>query len=88
MSKRKKRKSRRKHRSWRNTGKASYEKGHLFEDVVLKYFEIKGFHVKKNVRLHGASGAVHEIDILLKKDDTMGIVEAKNYKKPLQKHKV
>jgi len=82
---RKSRYSRDKTRSRKSSGKSSYEKGHLFEDVIAKYFEIKGFRVKKNVRMHGVSGAVHEIDVLLEKHNMVSIVEVKNYRRPIPK---
>lgn len=63
----------------------AYEKGHLFEDVVEKYFELLGYRVEKNVKIRGLSGAVHEIDVLLSKDGEKGVVEAKNYNKPIPK---
>jgi Holliday junction resolvase-like predicted endonuclease len=63
-----------------------YEKGHLFEVVVAKFFEYKGYEVKKNERFRGASGAVHEIDVALYKGGKLvGVVEAKNYDKPVPK---
>jgi hypothetical protein len=67
-------------------GRVRYEKGHLFEVVVAKFFEYKGYEVKKNERFRGASGAVHEIDIALyKRGKLLGVVEAKNYDKPVPK---
>jgi predicted transcriptional regulator len=67
-------------------GRVRYEKGHLFEVVVAKFFEYKGYEVKKNERFRGASGAVHEIDIALyKMGKLVGVVEAKNYDKPVPK---
>ncbi|MEM4815972.1 MAG: restriction endonuclease [Desulfurococcaceae archaeon] len=63
----------------------SYEKGHLFEDVVEKYFQLQGYSVEKNARVQGLSGTVHEVDVLIRKANTMGVVEAKNYAKPVPK---
>ncbi len=62
------------------------EKGSLFEDVVAEYFKLIGYSVKRNVVLIGFSGARHEIDVLIKdKDGTIGVVEVKNYSKPIPK---
>ncbi len=62
-----------------------YEKGHLFEDVAFKYFEQLGYNVSKNVVKTGFSGARHEIDLLIEKNGVLGIVEVKNYKRPIPK---
>ncbi|MEM1831407.1 MAG: restriction endonuclease [Desulfurococcaceae archaeon] len=63
----------------------SYEKGHLFEDAVERYFQLQGYNVEKNARVQGLSGAVHEIDVLIRKTGVIGVVEAKNYTKPIPK---
>jgi len=67
-------------------GRERYEKGHLFETVVAKFFEYKGYRVGKNVRVRGLSGALHEVDIVLERNGRLvGVVEAKNYDKPVPK---
>jgi len=63
----------------------SYSKGHLFEEVVGKYFQYLGYRVERNVVRVGYSGARHEIDVLIVKGDVVGVVEAKNYSKPIPK---
>uniref|UniRef100_A0A7C4NL50 MarR family transcriptional regulator n=1 Tax=Staphylothermus marinus TaxID=2280 RepID=A0A7C4NL50_STAMA len=63
----------------------SYEKGHLFEDVVERYFQLQGYSVEKNARVRGLSGAVHEVDVLIRKTNAIGVVEAKNYANPVPK---
>jgi len=62
-----------------------YKKGHLFEEVVEKYFQQLGYGVKRNVVKTGYSGARHEVDVLITKGDVVGVVEAKNYSKPIPK---
>ncbi|ADM27593.1 restriction endonuclease [Ignisphaera aggregans DSM 17230] len=69
----------------RKRGVESYSKGHLFEEVVEKYFQYLGYRVERNVVKTGYSGAKHEIDVLIVKGDTIGVVEAKNYSKPIPK---
>jgi len=69
----------------RKRGVESYSKGHLFEEVVEKYFKYLGYRVERNVVKTGYSGARHEIDVLIVKGDTIGVVEAKNYSKPIPK---
>jgi len=66
-------------------GMDSYSKGHLFEEVVEKYFQYLGYRVERNAVKTGYSGARHEIDVLITKGDTVGVVEAKNYNKPIPK---
>jgi len=66
-------------------GLESYRKGHLFEEVVEKYFQYLGYKVERNVVKTGYSGAKHEIDVLISKGNTLGVVEAKNYDKPIPK---
>jgi len=66
-------------------GSESYSKGHLFEEVVEEYFKNLGYKVERNVIKTGYSGAKHEIDLLISKGDTIGVVEAKNYSKPIPK---
>lgn len=63
----------------------SYEKGHLFEDVVERYFQLQGYSVEKNARVRGLSGAVHEVDVLIRKTGAIGVVEVKNYANPVPK---
>ncbi|MEM4489406.1 MAG: restriction endonuclease [Desulfurococcaceae archaeon] len=62
-----------------------YEKGHLFEDVVERFFQQLGYKVEKNAKIRGYSGAVHEIDVLISKHGINGVVEVKNYDKPIPK---
>jgi len=62
-----------------------YEKGHLFEDVVERFFQQLGYKVEKNAKIRGYSGAVHEIDVLISKHGVNGVVEVKNYDKPIPK---
>jgi len=62
-----------------------YRKGHLFEETVEKYFQGLGYSVRRNVVRTGFSGARHEIDVLIVKGDVVGVVEAKNYGKPIPK---
>ena len=69
----------------RKRGSESYSKGHLFEEVVEEYFKDLGYKVERNVIKTGYSGAKHEIDVLISKGDTIGIVEAKNYSKQIPK---
>ncbi len=69
----------------KSRGRKSYTKGHLFEDVVSRYFELLGYSVSKNVVKTGFSGARHEIDLLVEKDGVVGMVEAKNYSRPIPK---
>jgi len=69
----------------RKRGSESYSKGHLFEEVVEEYFTNLGYKVERNVIKTGYSGANHEIDVLITKGDTIGVVEAKNYSKPIPK---
>lgn len=57
----------------------------MFEEVVEKYFQYLGYRVERNVVKTGYSGAKHEIDVLIVKGDTIGVVEAKNYSKPIPK---
>ncbi len=73
------------HRSRSKGGIKSYYKGHYFEDVVEKYFELLGYRVRRNVRIKGFSGAIHEIDILLETGDEQVVVEVKNLKRPVAK---
>ena len=69
----------------RKRGSESYSKGHLFEEVVEEYFKYLGYKVERNVIKTGYSSANHEIDVLITKGDTIGVVEAKNYSKPIPK---
>jgi len=67
-------------------GRERYKKGRSFENVVAKFFEYKGYQVSRNVRIRGLSGALHEIDVALKKSGKLiGVVEAKNYDKLIPK---
>lgn len=69
----------------RKTTISQHEKGHLFEDVVERYFQLLGYRVAKNVRIRGFSGAIHEIDVLIEKNGVKGVVEVKNYSEPIPK---
>ncbi|MEM4501426.1 MAG: restriction endonuclease [Thermofilaceae archaeon] len=62
-----------------------HEKGRLFEDVIEKYFQLLGFMITRNARIQGFSGAVHEVDVLIEKNGVKGVVEAKNYSRPIPK---
>lgn len=67
-------------------GRERYERGHVFEHVVEEYFSNLGYEVKRNQFLTGSSGARHEVDVALYKDGRLvGVVEAKNYSKPIPK---
>jgi len=58
----------------------------LFETVVAKFFEYRGYSVSKNVRIRGASGATHEVDVVLERGGRIvGVAEAKNYDRPIPK---
>ncbi|MEM4489469.1 MAG: restriction endonuclease [Desulfurococcaceae archaeon] len=76
---------RRRARRSRKRSLTSHEKGHLFEDVVVRYFKLLGYSVEKNVRVRGLSGAVHEVDVLISRDGAKSVVEAKNYSKSIPK---
>lgn len=80
-----KRRARRTRQAFKKKNITSREKGYLFEDVVERYFRLLGYRVERNVRLAGLSGATHEIDVLIYKGSTKGVVEAKNYDRPVPK---
>jgi len=43
-----------------------------------------GYTVRKNQRLTGVSGARHEVDVVLERNgQIVGVVEAKNYNRPV-----
>jgi hypothetical protein len=62
-----------------------WRKGRLFEDLVEHYFQLRGYETKRNVRMRGGSGAIHEVDILLVAPEGYSIVEAKNTSEPIPK---
>lgn len=67
-------------------GESNYRKGQKYEqltrDVVEKYLKeicLNG-EVKWDVTLDGASGATHQIDVLIAhSDESISIIECKNY---------
>ncbi|MEB2836300.1 MAG: restriction endonuclease [Desulfurococcales archaeon] len=63
-------------------------KGRLFEDLVEYYFQLRGYHGRRNVRVRGASGAVHEVDLLLETREGPVVVEVKNLSQPVPKEVV
>ncbi len=68
---------------------APHSKGLELENALEGYFKALGYSVKRNVRLRGRSGAVHEIDILVRgvrggRSFTL-LVEAKAHSKPVSK---
>ncbi|MEB3780580.1 MAG: restriction endonuclease [Desulfurococcales archaeon] len=56
----------------------AFEKGKALEDLVEQWALMNGFKVRRNVRLRGRSGALHEIDVLLESNNKLIVVEVKN----------
>jgi len=63
-------------------------KGRLLEDLVEYYFKLRGFHGVRNARIRGSSGAVHEVDLLLRSSGGVIVVEVKNVATPVPKEAV
>ena len=63
-------------------------KGKTLEDLAEYYFSLRGFTYTRNARVRGASGAVHEVDILLRTAKGNIVVEVKNHSRPLPKEVV
>ncbi len=62
------------------------EKGKELENVVEHYLRLMGKKYKRNVRIRGISGALHEIDFLvLLEGYNKEIIEVKNLSKPVNK---
>jgi hypothetical protein len=63
-------------------------RGRTFEDLVEYYFSLRGFTYSRNARVRGASGALHEVDILLHTSEGRVVVEVKNLARPAPKEVV
>jgi len=65
------------------------EKGTGFELKIADLFKQKGYHVTHNVKLHGRSGAEHQIDVLAEYNAPLHtsriIIEAKSYEANIDK---
>ena len=70
----------------------SPSKGVLFERMLCRLFESKGYRVTHNIKLRGRSGAEHQIDLLVEYECPLHIsrviIEAKAYTSPINKEKV
>lgn len=64
-------------------------KGARLEQQIAQYFRLNGYEADSNVKREGKSGAVHEIDVLAKKDDGITefslAVECKAWSHPIEK---
>jgi len=65
-----------------------WRKGRLFEDLVEHYFRLRGYEAKRNLRVRGGSGVIHEVDILLVTAEGYSVVEVKNTGEPVPKEVV
>lgn len=65
------------------------EKGARLEQQIAAYFRINGYETDLNVKLEGKSGAIHEIDVFVRKTDGVTdftlAVECKAWATPIEK---
>ncbi len=62
------------------------EKGKELEDLVEYYLKLMGMKYRRNVRVRGLSGALHEIDFLVfLNNQSKEVIEVKNLEKPVSK---
>lgn len=70
------------------TGRGRRLKGEAMEGLVERYFTLQGYPLRRNARVRGASGALHEVDILLETREGPVVVEVKNHSRPVPKEVV